>query len=55
MEIDGTFYEFEATALQFRRVSDRYTVQTMQEGFYVNGTRYGMAQPLENWKEIMDQ
>lgn len=53
VEIDGTLHEFESTTLRFCKISDRYTILTMQEGFYVNGTRYGIAQPLENWKELV--
>jgi len=53
VEIDSTFYEFESTTLKFCKVSDRYNVQTMQEGDYINGIRQGKAQTIDNWEELI--
>ena len=53
VEIDGAFYEFESTALQFRKVSDKYNILDMQEGFYVNGVEFETSQPLENWENLI--
>ena len=51
--IDSVPYEFESTTLVFKDVSDTYTIQDMQEGFYVDGERYERSQELYNWKELI--
>ena len=51
--IDGAPYEFESTILEFRKMSEEYTVQTMQEGFYVDGVKYEKSQTLDNWRELI--
>jgi len=50
--IDGVPYEFESITLEFRKMSEKCTVQTMQEGFYVDGVGYEKSQKLDNWEEI---
>jgi len=47
--IDGKPYEFESTTLHFMKVSDKYNIQTIQEGFYVNGIKYNKSQPMEEY------
>jgi len=51
--IDGIPFEFESTILVFEKVSEEYTVQTMQEGFYVDGVEYEKSQELDNWRELI--
>ena len=46
--IDDVPYEFESTTLVFKEVSEEYTIQTMQEGFYVDGVKYEKSQKLDN-------
>lgn len=51
--IDGVPYEFESQTLVFKEVSETYTVQDMQEGFYVDGIKYKKSQKLYNWKDLI--
>jgi len=51
--IDGVPHEFESTTFVFKDVSDTYTIQTMQEGFYVDGIEYEKSQKLDNWRELI--
>jgi len=46
--INGVPYEFESTSLEFWEVSEKYTVQCVQEGFYVDGIKYEKSQKLDN-------
>lgn len=51
--IDGVPYEFESTTFVFKDVSETYTIQDMQEGFYVNGVKYEKSQKLNDWENIL--
>jgi hypothetical protein len=51
--IDGVPYEFESQTLIFKDVSEAYTVQGMQEGFYVDGEKYEKSQELYNWEGLI--
>ena len=51
--IDGVPYEFESGTLVFKEVSETYTVQDMQEGFYVDGIKYKKSQKLYNWEDLI--
>jgi len=51
IEINNKFYEFESTSLVFKDVSEEYKIQTMQEGFYVDGVKYEKSQPCDNWED----
>lgn len=48
-------WEFESTCLQFQKMSDKYIVDCIQEGFYVNGVKYEKCQPLDNWESIKNE
>ena len=51
--IDGVPHEFESTSLVFKMVSEKYTIQDMQEGFYVNGVKHEKSQKLNNWEGLI--
>ena len=51
--IDGVPYEFESTALAFEKVSEKHTIQDMQEGFYMDGIKYEKSQKLDNWENLL--
>ena len=51
--IDGKYYEFESTTLEFKDVSSEYNIHMIQEGFYVNSIKYNKCQPLDNWEDIL--
>lgn len=50
--IDGVPHEFESTTLFFKEVSEEYHIQSMQEGFYVDGVKYAKSQKLDNWRGL---
>lgn len=51
--MDGVPYEFESTTFVFKDVSETYTIQDIQEGFYMNGVKYEKSQKLNNWENIL--
>ena len=53
--VNGEPFEFESTSLTFKKVSQEYNIQHIQEGFYVNGVKYEKSQELENWEELEEK
>ena len=51
--INGKLYEFESTCLSFQKTSEDYTIDLIQEGFYVNGVKYNKSQLLDNWENLL--
>lgn len=55
IKIDGNLYEFESTCLSFQSESNKYQVDDVQHGHYINGVYYNMSQPYPDWEEDLKE
>jgi len=50
--VNGIWWEFESTCLNFQVMSNKYEIHYIQEGFYKDGVKYDKSQNLDNWENF---
>jgi len=52
VKINNKWYEFESTCLNFQKTSEKYIVDSIQHGFYVDGVKQNKTQNFDDWENF---